>query len=497
LRARVKQSHRSGDFAFQYLKDASRRCVPTSATPFETLSILAASASVHQARLHGRYEWRESTRSKDAARHCYKEVLPMSASCFSRFNRTSLLFACLFFSCTSSAQLLTALQPSAELNWTAGCRVPRCFTEAVAIDGDTIVGANGNLAISTRSGTTWVLTQELPNPDYPNPALSRLSWIGAPVGLQGDLLLATGSSGKFGYVPVVYVFARAGATWTHVQTLALPRSEDLNNIQIKAIAIERSIVAINGVRGNLSDVPTQTRALIDIYTRRSDGKLQRQGQITPPTASNAPNGYSLAVQGNRLFVGDPHADAGSGRVFVYERGSRGWRLIDQLAAADAVPAAGFGTAISVSGNTVAISAPARPNFDSPLHIGGVYLFQRTATSWAQMQLLVRPEFDPPGDIDDEPAADARFGDTLGLSGDRLVVEWHATYGDAGLPPAAYLYERRGVWAPVAQLRPEFSFPRRVVLSGSTAVTTTSSDSYATPQSVFELPELWTLPPRVE
>ncbi|HEY5807851.1 MAG TPA: hypothetical protein VIT67_07775, partial [Povalibacter sp.] len=133
--------------------------------------------------------------------------------------------------------------------------------------------------------------------------------------------------------------------------------------------------------------------------------------------------------------------------------------------------------------------------DLPLHLGAVYVFQRTSTGWAQTQLLVRPEFEGEQDPPPDEEFPSSFGLSVSLSGDRLGTIW---YGN-GHMPLGYLYERRGVWAPVAALSRDEGggeYPRRMLLSGSIATLDNTDGHSGSGTGVYELPPLWELPPRV-
>ncbi|HEY5808168.1 MAG TPA: FG-GAP repeat protein [Povalibacter sp.] len=384
---------------------------------------------------------------------------------------------------SSQAQFVTPLQSIATFPGYLGCVAFRCFARVVA-DGDTAIILNTGTGVMVRSAPgVWNVQQELWNPAGRPSALTPMS---APAGLSGDVLLLTGTSRVYNNVPVIYVWQRTGTTWAHTQVLALPRPPGFNSMSVKSVKLSQKTAAVCTLHG---DTAGGSRAQIDIFTLKSDGRFLRQAQIIPSITLNTDFPCQLVLEGNTLLVQDPAADQASGRVLVYESGSKGWVLRHRLTASDGTAGAQFGASAGISGNTIVVGAPQRPNFDQPLHLGAAYVFQRTATSWAQMQLLVKPEFTS----DEAPPEEfnTAFGYTVSISGDRLSVSSTPS-------PPAYVYERRGVWAPVAGLHEETRANGAVgQLSGSIAVQEATDGHSGAWGVAYELPPLWTLPPRVD
>jgi len=394
----------------------------------------------------------------------------------------------------SYAQRVTDVDVSAVVPSDIGCIYPRCFSDVPAIDGDTLITANLGTGVLVRSSPgIWTLQQMLWNPDgmptlrYPNP-------MSGPAALRGDTLLLTGTSRKYNNKPVIYVWQRSGTTWSHTQVLALPRAAGYDTTDVHSVVLNGRFAAVCGERHDFA--LTRRLMQIDIFARQTDGQFQRQTQLNPAITDGDENDSEcmLGLEGNTLIVGDPMANAGAGRVHIYERGSSGWVLRKRLTAADATPDARFGDSIAISGNTIAVGAARRPNFDAPLHLGAVYVFQRTAQSWAQVQILVKPEFEQEGEPPYEELP-SEFGTSVALSGDRLATDWSDF---DGAMPLGYLYERRGVWAPVAGFNHEpGTYTGSVRLSGANATVGVSDGHSGAGTVIYELPPLWTLPPRVE
>lgn len=106
----------------------------------------------------------------------------------------------------------------------------------------------------------------------------------------------------------------------------------------------------------------------------------------PLSANDAANGdsfgYSVAIDGNTLVVGAYWAASGgkekSGAAYVYTRpalGSKEWTQVVRLAAADGAAFDHFGTAVAISGDTIAVSAT-QADISGNTNQGAVYVFSR-------------------------------------------------------------------------------------------------------------------------
>lgn len=109
----------------------------------------------------------------------------------------------------------------------------------------------------------------------------------------------------------------------------------------------------------------------------------------------------------------------------------------------------FGTAVAVSGDTVAVSAPEEGGYhggvngnqdnDKSLDVGAVYVFKRSGTTWIQEAYIK----------DSQPLVETGFGSSLALSGDLLAV---GLPGSLSRPGAVAVFERHnGVWGKTATL----------------------------------------------
>lgn len=165
----------------------------------------------------------------------------------------------------------------------------------------------------------------------------------------------------------------------------------------------------------------------------------------PARSQNLASNYAtaVAVAGDDLLVGEPDNHYRPGVVYVYRRDEAGdWTEAEQLVASDADLFDGFGASLAVDGDVLAVGA-LRQNGGS----GAVYVFDRRDGRWVETARLTT------GDV----AAADRFGASIALAGDRIVVGAPATTRYGGLTPAtlpgsAYVFEREnGGWSLAARL----------------------------------------------
>jgi len=200
-------------------------------------------------------------------------------------------------------------------------------------------------------------------------------------------------------------------------------------------------------------------------------------------------GYSVAVDGDLVFVGAPYEASASsivnnnpldnsapkaGAAYVFVRtlvgGVEVWSQQAYLKASNSQGAAGsgtfddqgdqFGTSVAVSGDLVAVGAPSEdssvtgingPQGDnSAREAGAVYMFRRSGTSFWFQDAYIKPSINSAG---------AEFGNAVAQSGNRLLVgapNADAVFQNEGL---AFLFERSstsGAWSE----RESFSAPMR-------------------------------------
>ena len=182
----------------------------------------------------------------------------------------------------------------------------------------------------------------------------------------------------------------------------------------------------------------------------SSGVFTFQAKLTAtvPAAGDA-FGASVAVQGDRVLVGAPGRNAGSGAVFVFERSGTSWTETDEFAAADTDPGDEFGRAVALAGDDLTTSAPVQgrmivgaPN-DSDVVAGGgaAYVFDDLAGVWTEVGKLT----------DAAAMAGDGFGASVDILGHRALVG--SPYDDDLAVDAGsfFAFEDAGGWMQIQHL----------------------------------------------
>jgi choice-of-anchor B domain-containing protein len=210
-----------------------------------------------------------------------------------------------------------------------------------------------------------------------------------------------------------------------------------------------------------------------VYVFRPDasGVWRAATRLTMPGATNGDGfGSALTIEGNTLFVGSAKADSGRGAVYLFTReGTTGWRASGRITAADRQANDGFGSTILVSGDRAFISTgPQRRR-------GAVYVFRRTGDTWAAETTLAASDTMP----------NTAFGNALAASGNRLMIG--SVRADSGTG-AVYVYHRdpsTGVWRMESRLSSpgpatgkNAAFGSAIVLRGDTVLIGATNDRAA-------------------
>ena len=191
-------------------------------------------------------------------------------------------------------------------------------------------------------------------------------------------------------------------------------------------------------------------------------------------------GYSVALEGDSLAVGvyyersgaagvggdqSSNTLTGAGAVYVFVRSGGTWKQQAYLKASNPDADDRFGTALSLSGETLAVGARREQSAatgvdgdqtsDAAAGAGAVYVFVRAGTTWSQ-EAYVKASNTDAGDI---------FGSAVALSGDLLAVgarnEDSLAWGVNGVQDdnsspssgAVYVFTRSGTsWAQEAYLK---------------------------------------------
>lgn len=250
---------------------------------------------------------------------------------------------------------------------------------AVGVPSDDDRASNaGRVELRARAGETFVPHTTLYAPDAATNAE-----FGTAVVFADNLLVVSAGLAKLSGISTgrVYVFGQVEGSWTLMQTIECP-------------------------------VPT-TGDLFGCAMAYRDGLLV------------------IGSRGNR-----PTGLAGSGSVFVFRRTGGEFQYETQITAPTPRTSAGFGYAVAVDGDAIAVGAPFETR-DAVTERGAAYVFRRSGTTWSLEQDFTGVTYA------------SRFGCAVALENDRLAV---GSFGDANLAGAVFTWRRSGGWYATADLR---------------------------------------------
>lgn len=106
----------------------------------------------------------------------------------------------------------------------------------------------------------------------------------------------------------------------------------------------------------------------------------------------------------------------------------------------------FGSAVAISGDTLVVGVPESDTMVGPQNVGRVDVFVRSGTDWVKQASLYAPSL---GDGD-------KFGTSVAIQGDTIVVGAPYREGSHGESGAAYVFTRIGTtWSAAVPLGDEF------------------------------------------
>lgn len=393
------------------------------------------------------------------------------------------------------------------------------FGTAVSVSGDTVVvgapfesssatGINGNQANNSASAAGAAYVYVRTNGIWSQQAYLKPSntnggdWFGASVAISGNTIVvgapredsnATGINGNQASNAAIdagaaYVFVRSGNTWTQ-QAYIKASNTDANDGFGSAVSISADTIIVGspyeqssstGINGNQSNNSAHQAGAAYIFARNGTTWSQQAYVKASNTGQIDTFGYSVSVSGDTVVVGAPNEDSnatgingnqfdssafGSGAVYVFLRTGSSWNQQAYVKASNTEQGDNFGYIVSVSGDTLAVGAPAEDSLSTGVNgsqgngpyteYGAAYLFSRTGSIWSQ-QAYIKASNSDPGDL---------FGWSISLSDDTLIVgargedsastginggQGNTSSGNAG---AAYVFERHlGMWAQQAYVK---------------------------------------------
>ena len=252
--------------------------------------------------------------------------------------------------------------------------------------------------------------------------------------IDGDTL-AIGCRGYKSYTGAVFIYARAGTTWSLEQKIESASTNQYGESFALAIALVDNILFV-GAPGARNDRDIQTGAVY-VYVRSETTWTLEQTLwpvvIVPSSGNYYGNfGISLAATSESLIVGD-NGDVESAYIFV--RSDSSWTLQQKVVPFDyddSMPSGKFGNSVAIHGNTAVVGAY-RDDTSNEMDSGSVYVYARSGTIWTHEDKII------PSDV----ASMEQFGQSLALVDGTLIVGAQSNVNDVYRVGSARVYERAG------------------------------------------------------
>ena len=254
-----------------------------------------------------------------------------------------------------------------------------------------------------------------------------------------------------------------------------------------------------GVNGNQSNNSLPDSGAAYVYVRNGSTWTQQAYLKASNPGAGDSFGQAIAISGDTVVVGVEREDSlatgingnqadnsgpDAGAVYVFRRTGTNWVQEAYLKASNTDAYDQFGHAVAISGNTIVVGAnyessafPGISGDNSAPRAGAAYVFTRSGSNWSQQAYLKASN----------TSAEDRFGESVAISGDRVVVgAWFEDSSATGVngiqlddsspqSGAAYVFTRSGSnWTQEAYLKahntgPDDLFGYSVAISGGTVV----------------------------
>jgi hypothetical protein len=331
-------------------------------------------------------------------------------------------------------------------------------SDDASTDGSRV--GSGAVFVYTRSGTEW--SQQAYIKASNNFQNSTDDQLGRSVALSGDTIVASANNEDTGdyysnnNTGAAYVFTRSGTAWSE-QTILRASNSDVEDKFGHKVDIDNNTLVVSSIMED-----------------------SNQATITNGTSSSSNNDNEM-----------------SGAVYVYTRSGTTWSQQAYIKASNNDGADFFGNSLSLSGDTLAVSATAEDSNQTSITngstsssdnsangAGAVYIYTRSGTDWSQ-QAYIKPS---------NAIADMNFGTSVSLQGDLLVVGSQSEKSSSTTiinsniassdisksgSGATYVFKRSGTsWSQIAYIkavnsRTEEYFGTETALDNSTIVVATT------------------------
>lgn len=212
--------------------------------------------------------------------------------------------------------------------------------------------------------------------------------IDGPQAVVGAFLADTEAGSDAGYA-LVYRKLPSGI-W-QVDAKLLPDDAAVDQRFGSAVDIDGDTLVVGAYWTAVDGKPEQGAAYV--YERRSGQWLQTARLVAADGLARHLFGSAVAIDGDVIAVA-AIAAGGSGQVYVFQRSGSTWNQVDQLLPLVPTPSSFFGNGVAVDGDVIVVGAPGEDGTDAPEQ-GAAYVFRRGGSErWLLAQRLDSPVAQP-------------------------------------------------------------------------------------------------------
>ena len=245
------------------------------------------------------------------------------------------------------------------------------FGTAVGLSGDTLIASApgsepGVVYVYARNGSGWSEQARL----TPSGGAAGERF-GVAASLSGDRI-AVGADPATHDAGAVYVFARNGTAWSQEARLAPGGAAQIDAFGSSVALDGDTLLAGAPLRAGVS-VGSYARGAVYVFTR-AGASWTPQATLTAAASANGDLfGTSLALAGDRAAIGAPYAASAQGTAYVFARTGSAWTQHAELNASDGAAGDEFGWSVALGEDKVIVGAPYKGQLaDAPC--GGAYVF---------------------------------------------------------------------------------------------------------------------------
>ena len=340
------------------------------------------------------------------------------------------------------------------------------FGYSVSISGDTVVvGAYADDANGFTSGSAYIFYRDQGGPDNWGAVKKIIASDGAgedrfgySVSISGDTVVigAYGDNDNGIRSGSAYIFYRDQGwpdNWGQVKKITASDGA-ADDFFSNSVSISGDTVVVGAPNDDDNGTYSGSAYIFD----RDQGGIDNWGQVQKIVASDGAErnefGYSVSISGDTVVVGAPFDDdngLNSGSAYVFYRDQGGadtWGQVTKITASDGTAPDEFGRSVSINGDTVVVGA--FRDDDNGIGSGSAYIFYRDqggTGTWGQVTKITASD----------GTADDRFGYSVSISGDTVLVGAYYDNDDGTNSGSAYVFYRdqgsTDNWGQVTKINP--------------------------------------------